>query len=130
MPETENTPNLEMRTCVTCGKTFYVNIDDEKMRAANGIDPRRECYDCLRARALLQEQDIQRNKNSEFNEIFNEGKKIYKSSFLIAAIISPLLLLWFFIPIIQMHEFMLHDAIFVIIGILITIYLWISYFRL
>ena len=87
MPETENTPNLEMRTCVTCGKIFYENLDDEKMRAANGIDPRRECYDCSRARALLKEQ------RSDIKSTFAKYRKYIKTGLLVVDIAYTIFLI-------------------------------------
>ena len=72
MPQTENTPNLEMRTCVTCGKSFYVNLDDEKIRAANGIAPRRECYNCLCARTQFIEQRAKAEQESDIMRLFKK----------------------------------------------------------
>lgn len=90
MPETENTPNLEMRTCVTCGKSFYVNLDDEKIRAANGIAPRRECYDCLCARMQLMEQRAKAGPESDIMRIIKKFRIWIKFELLIASIASSI----------------------------------------
>lgn len=90
MPETENTPNLEMRTCVTCGKSFYVNLDDEKIRATNGIAPRRECYDCLCARMQLMEQRAKAGPESDIMRIIKKFRIWIKFELLIASIASSI----------------------------------------
>ena len=90
MPETENTPNLEMRTCVTCGKGFYVNLDDEKIRAANGIAPRRECYDCLCARMQLMEQRAKAGPESDIMRLIKKFRIWIKFELLIASIASSI----------------------------------------
>lgn len=90
MPETENTPNLEMRTCVTCGKTFYANLDDEKIRATNGIAPRRECYDCLCARMKLMEQRAKAGPEFDIMRIIKKFRIWIKFELLIASIASSI----------------------------------------
>ena len=97
MPQTENTPNLEMRTCVTCGKSFYVNLDDEKIRAANGIAPRRECYNCLCARTQFIEQRAKAEQESDIMRIFEKFRKWIKFGVLAAAMVNTLFLISLFI---------------------------------
>ena len=65
MLETENKASVEARTCVTCGKIFYVDLDDEKMRAAKGFGPKRECSECMQARMQLIEEQTRRNRETE-----------------------------------------------------------------
>ena len=90
MPQTENTPNLEMRTCVTCGKSFYVNLDDEKIRAANGIAPRRECYNCLCARTQFIEQRAKAEQESDIMRLFKKFRIWIKFELLVASIVFTL----------------------------------------
>ena len=130
MPETENTPNLEMRTCVTCGKGFYVNLDDEKIRATNGIAPRRECYDCLCARMQLIKEQARINKGAEGSELVSEGLRIYKSKLFMEAFFTTLFFGFFSIAIavgILSHRIPVIGIFVVILLIAVIVGLWMRY---
>lgn len=119
MPETENTPNLEMRTCVTCGKAFYVNLDDEKIRATNGIAPRRECYDCLCARTRLMEQRANAGPEPDIMRIIKKFRIWIKFELLIASIASSIY---------YMHSIITYgpDSMSLPIGLVIMLF-WIAF---
>ena len=133
MPQTENTPTIAPRTCVTCGKTFYVDLYDEKMRAAKGFAPRSECNECMQARMrLIEEQNRCRKENNE-SKIVSEGVRIYKQKLLAEAVVTTLAFILFSVAIIvNMLQHKISIIGFFIIVILITTILfeWIRYFSI
>ena len=133
MLETENKASVEARTCVTCGKIFYVDLDDEKMRAAKGFGPKRECSECMQARMQLIEEQTRRNRETEESRIVSEGVRIYKSKLLLEAVVTTLFFGFFSIAImvgIFSHEIP-KMGIFIVILLITTILgLWLRYYSL